>query len=140
MGYGESAVFQYENGHVYEFPEIMIIPSTIHIHLYGYYDDDYTVTTICDLTGTIRIGGITNTSAAHNVISVTIPNTITRIDNGAFKNFTALPWITIPEGVTYIGDNAFENDTSLTSITIPSTVTHIGADAFKNCPNLQTII
>ena len=44
--------------------------------------------------------------------------------------------ITIPDSVTSIGGRAFYNCSSLTSITIPDSVTSIGGDAFSNCDSL----
>ena len=47
--------------------------------------------------------------------------------------------ITIPEGVTHIGNGAFSRCSSLTSITIPESVTHIGDEAFSGCFSQSTI-
>ena len=47
--------------------------------------------------------------------------------------------ITIPDSVTSIGGRAFYNCSSLTSITIPDSVTSIGGDAFSNCSKLRDI-
>ena len=47
--------------------------------------------------------------------------------------------ITIPNSVTSIREGAFGYCSSLTSITIPSSVTSIGRDAFGYCSNLKTI-
>ena len=71
--------------------------------------------------------------------SYTIPNSVTRIDNGAFRGCTSLKSITIPNSVTSIGDSAFYWCTSLTSITIPDSVTSIGESAFEDCSSLISI-
>ena len=71
--------------------------------------------------------------------SYTIPNSVTRIDNGAFRSCTSLKSITIPNSVTSIGDSAFYWCTSLTSIMIPDSVTSIGYDAFCGCSSLTSI-
>ena len=44
-----------------------------------------------------------------------------------------MPSITIPNSVTQIGQGAFENCSSLTSGTIPDSVTRIGKGAFAGC-------
>ncbi len=44
--------------------------------------------------------------------------------------------ITIPESVTSIENYAFSDCTGLTSVTIPNSVTTIGSDAFYNVPNV----
>jgi len=54
----------------------------------------------------------------------------------AFTNITS---ITIPESVTSIGNGAFYGCSSLTSITIPESVTSIGNEAFGNCEKLTEL-
>ena len=121
------------------YPENFIIPSSGCPYGGG---TTLPITTICELAGMWRPNNTTTyiSCNAHNVTSIVIPNSVTRIEENAFRNFTALQWVNIPDGVTFIGDSVFMNDTSLTSITIPSSVTHIGVDAFKNCTHLQTVI
>ena len=74
-----------------------------------------------------------------DVVSVTIPSSITRIDSGMFTDCISLNKVTIPSSVTYISDNAFSGCTSLTEITIPSSATVIGWDAFSGCTSLENI-
>ena len=47
---------------------------------------------------------------------------------------------TIPNSVTRIGDGAFYECSGLTSITIPNSVTSIGENVFYNCSSLTTIV
>ena len=75
-----------------------------------------------------------------DVVSVTIPNTIKSIGDGAFNNCDFLTSITIPNSVVSIGEYAFSDCSSLTSITIPNSVTNIGETAFNSCENLATIM
>jgi len=70
--------------------------------------------------------------------SYTIPNGVTSIGQGAFRNCWDLTSITIPEGVTSIGDSAFSECGNLTSITIPSSVTYIGIYALSDCHSLTS--
>lgn len=97
-----------------------------------------------------------------SLTSVTIPDSVTRIDEEAFRNCTALTSITIPgsvktidswafwgcssladvtisEGVTSIGPGAFWDCTSLTNIDIPGSVEGLGYDVFLDCANLTDI-
>ena len=61
--------------------------------------------------------------------NITIPSTVTKIDDSAFFN-TFLYSVNIPEGVTYIGHQAFDW-CYLSSVTIPSSVTTIENRAFN---------
>ena len=47
--------------------------------------------------------------------------------------------MTIPDSVTKIGELAFRDCSSLTSVTIPDSVTSIGELAFCNCTSLKSI-
>ena len=68
--------------------------------------------------------------------SVTIPNSVQRIDDSAFSD-NQLRNVTIPNSVQRIGSWAFSNN-ELTSVTIPNSVTEIGAAAFYD--NLLTSV
>jgi len=74
-----------------------------------------------------------------SLTSITIPDGVTTIGSGTFAGCRNLTFISIPNGVTSIGGGAFENCSSLTSITIPDSVTSIGGGAFKNCSSLTSI-
>jgi len=77
--------------------------------------------------------------SAKESISYIIPNSITKIEEGAFYNCVGLRIITIPSRVTYIGYGAFSGCSSLTSIDIPKNVTEIRRDAFWGCASLKSI-
>ena len=67
-----------------------------------------------------------------------LPETVTRIGYGAFKN-SDLGSIVIPEGITTIEDYTFCRCSYLRDITIPDSVTSIGYSAFDYCQNLEEI-
>ena len=108
-------------------------------------------------------------SGSDKITSVSIPSSVTDLDNGvfkdctkletvdflpgstitllpgeAFKGCTSLKNINIPDSVTHIGryysNYVFEGCTSLVTISIPDSVTHIGKDAFKDCTSLKSIV
>ena len=68
-----------------------------------------------------------------------IPNSVTKIGEGAFSGCSSLENINIPDSVTEIGENAFYCCESLESINIPDSVTEIGENAFYCCKSLENI-
>jgi TonB family protein len=71
--------------------------------------------------------------------SVTIPNSVTSIGEGAFSGCSSLNSVIIPNSVTSIGEYAFRGCSSLNSIIIPNSVTSIGKGAFYGCSSLTSI-
>ena len=74
-----------------------------------------------------------------SLTSVTIPNSVTEIEESTFSGCSSLTSVTIPNSVTRIGGNAFWGCSSLTSVTIPNSVTRIGGGAFCGCSSLTSI-
>lgn len=70
---------------------------------------------------------------------ILLPNSVTKIDDRAFRYCTSLTNIDIPNSVTTIGSDAFGGCKSLTSIDIPNRVTKIGSNAFGGCASLTSI-
>ncbi len=71
--------------------------------------------------------------------NTTIPNSVTRIEWGAFYKCSGLTSITIPNSVTNIGFESFRYCSDLTSVTIGNNVSFIQDKAFYDC-NFSTII
>ena len=71
--------------------------------------------------------------------TLSIPNTVIKIGQGAFEGCTGLTSISIPYCITEISANVFEGCTGLTSLTIPKLVTKIGEGAFKDCTGLTSV-
>ena len=78
-------------------------------------------------------------SGCSGLTSVTIPNSVTSIGEFAFSGCIGLTSVTIPNGVTSIGSYAFDNCRGLTSVTIPNNVTSIGSGTFSGCIGLTSI-
>ena len=85
--------------------------------------------------------GIDESAFSRNadLVSVTIPNSVTSIGNYAFYQCSGLTSVTIPNSVTSIGDYAFYDCFGLTSVTIPNSVTNIGSSAFDGCSGLTSV-
>ena len=80
-----------------------------------------------------------NTVNPCAISKINLPNSVTGIKEGAFKNCTRLTDINIPNSVTSIEWNTFILCTSLTNINIPNSVTSIGGYAFYNCTSLTDV-
>ena len=78
-------------------------------------------------------------SAPRNLVSYTIPDTVTTICDGAFYWCLRLSSLTIPNSVTTIGNRAFSRNRHFTSLTIPNSVTSIGDSAFESCSSLTSL-
>ena len=90
------------------------------------YYQGYTMPTgILQIPSTVYHGGTT-----YRVVS---------IGSNAFHSCTGLSAVTIPSSVTAIEDRAFEACSGLSSIIIPSSVLSIGVGAFQSCSGLQTV-
>lgn len=78
-----------------------------------------------------------------SLTDVTIPDsfqnyTVTAIGHSVFNN-DGLKSVTIPETVTDIQDYAFASNKTLTNVKLPSNLKHLGTNAFFYCSGLDTI-
>lgn len=101
-------------------------------------------------------------SGCTGLTSISLPSTLTAIEEGAFHYCSSLPSISLPaatdylaafafagcsalkvlnfmpEGMEYIARFCFYNNLTADSVTIPSTVSYIGSHAFDGCENANT--
>ncbi len=75
----------------------------------------------------------------NKIKSVTIPDSVTEIEDGAFWNCQNLKTITFGGGVREIKCSAFYGCTSLEEVVIPEGVTSIDSTAFSKCTKLRHI-
>ena len=98
--------------------------------------------TSLDLTQTSRLNfiGFYTFEGCSNISSdLIIPETVTTIREGAFKNCSSLPSVVINAAVTEIQRESFNNCTNLQTAVLPETVETIGILAFGNCTNLSRV-
>ena len=73
----------------------------------------------------------------NEITSLTMPDTLRAIQNGAISWMDGLTSVTLNEGLEYIGSN-FQNCNALTSLTIPASVRVVDG-AIGSCENLKEI-
>lgn len=74
----------------------------------------------------------------YTLVSVKIPEGVTRIGESAFKDCRSLTSITLPKGLREIGKNAFSGCMRLGTFSLPESVERIGENAFMGCSALPT--
>ena len=86
-------------------------------------------------TTKIPVGLFANNSSIE---TITIPNTVTTIENCAFQHCENLSNVTLSSSLVSIGSQAFKG-TSIKSIVIPDTVKQVSDGAFLACKNLSNV-
>lgn len=84
--------------------------------------------------------GVTTISDAFKgdtcIASITMPNSVTKIEASAFDGCKGITSVSIGSNVTSIGSYAFDDCDKLAMITIPNNVTKIGGGALRKCKNV----
>ncbi len=104
----------------------------------------YEVISITDLTCEVVCGAVGIEEIENIVIPAKVQYKnktfdVTRIGNGAFKNYSFMHSIELPNSVTSIGRQAFYGCKSLQSIKLGNSLTSIGEYVFSICSSLQSI-
>ena len=105
---------------------------------YGYKSSTATIS-VNIKDGTLGIADCAFNSCSSILSSVTIPNSVTYIGEGAFNNCNLLTSITIPDKVTTIEAETFQNCSNITSVTISANVAKIKKSAFLGCTKLTSV-
>ena len=74
----------------------------------------------------------------HLLKFVDIPNSVTSIESGAFKN-SAVRRVDIPNSVKFIGEGIFENCTGLITVVLPDSLQIIPSRTFYDCYSLVNV-
>ena len=78
--------------------------------------------------------------ALSNVSSVSLPQSLKSIGDGAFSFCSGLESIVLPAAVESIGISAFKGCAALIEISIPNSVNNIGVGAFEQCSSLKSVV
>ena len=73
------------------------------------------------------------------VTDLVIPDGVTSISNGAFRNCNWITSLTLPNGFTKIDENSFRRCYGLISVSLPNSLTTIDKYAFADCGALTSI-
>ncbi len=78
-----------------------------------------------------------------NLLKISLPTTLKKIEASAFRSCTSLTNVVVPEGVTVIENGSFWGCTKLTTVSLPSTLTDITSSyndgAFQGCSLLEKV-
>lgn len=75
-----------------------------------------------------------------NLMTVVIPDSVTRIEALAFYYCKSLLSVVIPDSVTVIGRAAFAYCSSLTSVVLSNSITNIDTQMFYYCSSLTSVV
>jgi hypothetical protein len=108
----------------------VVIPSGVtSIGSYAFGFSSLTSVTMPDTVKTIGEGAF---HYCTNLQSIRLSNNLTEIPKNMLCGASKLKNVVIPDTVKAIGESAFEGCTSLESMLIPASVTYIGEGAFEN--------
>ncbi len=105
-----------------------------------FYSGDITIPEVVNYGGQdYTVTSIESTFANTSISSISLPSSITRIDDHAFSECTYLRSVHLPNTITEIGGYAFNKCTNLTDINIPSSLDGLGDRIFYQCESLTSI-
>ncbi|MBO4938475.1 MAG: leucine-rich repeat protein [Oscillospiraceae bacterium] len=102
-----------------------------------WYGQKDTVTSVVIGDGITRISSAFGTHSA--LTEVTIADSVTGIQGGAFQECTALREIDLPAGITHLESDIFWGCTALERVGLPAGLTTIDNNVFLDCASLKSI-
>ena len=81
-----------------------------------------------------------NTGSDVQIECIVLPDSVTVIDDYAFKGCHDLTSVIFSDNLTSIGIGAFSGCINLTSVVMPNSVTSVGNYAFDNCASLTNLV
>ncbi len=100
---------------------------------------NYVSVPVLEKIGEGAFGRYDEYGGAPTITTITLPNTLKTIGDGAFLGCEGLSEIIIPESVEEIGDFAFSYCMNLTKVVYPTKVDCVGKYAFAGCELLESI-
>lgn len=88
--------------------------------------------------GITRIGE-SSFENCSNLTSITFPSSLKEIEPGAFRGCVKLESLTLPDSVSILGNCCFSGCSKLSSITLPSSLKIAGIYSFSECRELQSV-
>lgn len=83
----------------------------------------------------IKIIGADVFKGMETVISVSLPDSVVSVEDGAFEDCTGLKSVSFPDGIKKIGKRAFKNS-GLKTVVLPEGIDSIGEESFMQCEAL----
>ncbi|MCR5507649.1 MAG: leucine-rich repeat protein [Lachnospiraceae bacterium] len=122
-------------------PQNVIIPKTAtSISAYAFQSKKDIISVKFESGSKLRTVGIQAFENCSNLTSITLPATVTSIEQQAFNGCSSLKSIVIPASLTSLGRRAFDGCSSLGgSITLPESLTSINDYAFEDCTSLSGV-
>lgn len=103
------------------------------------YVDPLKIFKCSESDGILRQPDVNYYESGWAVISYTIGDCITKIEDNAFNGQIMLTGVTIPSTVTEIGYMSFANCRSLETISFPSDITALSGSVFSQCSSLKSV-
>ncbi len=125
---------------LYEYDDLtaVIIPESVeYIGEYAFIDSPSLESIDIRATNLIEIGY--GAFAFTPITTITLPNSLTTLGDGAFYGCAELASVVLSESLTQIGEETFSGCYSLSAVVIPDSVTAIGDYAFGECYELADL-
>lgn len=119
--------------------DVVIPDGTIAIGMDAFLDDYNQFVGSISIPESVLSIGEGAFCGCENLLAINLPSELRSIESNTFSGCTNLISITIPESVTRIGDNAFMDCANLRTISIPNSVTNIAQGCFAYCKALKEV-
>lgn len=77
---------------------------------------------------------------ASHITELTVPASVTTIEDWAFKDATNIVQVIVPQGLTKLGRGAFSGCTNLREIDLPHGIEKIQESCFENCSSITSVV